>query len=120
MIFAREISDPLTGLVKKIDAATAKSDKKMGSFVVFLNDTEKFDKQLKELAKKEKLDHTVLSLVDKPDGPSGYNIAKDADVTVLLYVDKKVTVNHAFKKGELKDKDVETIVGEFAKMMPKD
>ena len=116
MVFAREITDPLTGLVKKIDAATAKSDKKMGSFVVLLSDKEDAEKQLKELAKKEKIDHTTLSLVDKPDGPPGYHIAKDADITVLLYVDKKVQVNHAFKKGEFTDKDVEQIVGEFAKM----
>jgi hypothetical protein len=41
MIFAREITGPLTSLVKKIDAATGEhSDARMGSFVVFLNDDE--------------------------------------------------------------------------------
>ena len=42
MIFAREVSDSLTSLVKKLDAATAshKSDK-MGSFVVFCTDSDK-------------------------------------------------------------------------------
>ena len=39
MIFAREVSDPLTSLVKKIDEATAKNSScRMGSFVVFLSD----------------------------------------------------------------------------------
>ena len=117
MVFAREITDPLTSLVKKIEATTAKSSNKKASFVVFLNDDESYEKKLKELAKKEKLDHTVLTL-DNPAGPKGYNIAKDADVTVLLYVNKKVTINHAFKKGEMTESDVDKIVGEVSNILP--
>jgi hypothetical protein len=119
MIFARGISDPLTSLVKQIDSATAKhSDNDMGSFVVFLNDEEGFDKKLKEIAKKEKLDHTPLMVMSNPTGPSGYNIAKDADVTVVLYAKRSVKVNHAFKKGELKPADVAKIVAELSTILP--
>jgi hypothetical protein len=114
VVFAREITDPLTGLVKKIDAATAKNNK-VASFVVFMNDDESYEQKLKDLAKKEQLTTTTLTL-DNPAGPKGYNIAKEADVTVLLYVNKTVKHNYAFKKGELKDTDVAAIVGEFAKM----
>src|SRR6516165_8956218 len=110
MIFAREVSDPLTSLVKKLDAATAKnSDCHMGSFVVFLSDDEGLEKQLKGLAKKEKLEHTVLA-IDNPAGPRGYDVAKEADVTVVLYTKRNVKANHAFKKGELKDTDIDQIV----------
>jgi hypothetical protein len=120
MIFAREISDPLTSLVKKIDAATAKnSDCSMGSFVVVLTDDENMDKKLKDLAKKEKIKNLVLSTMDNPAGPTGYNINKDADVTVMLYTGRSVKVNYAFKKGEMKDKDVEKIVGDLTKILPK-
>ena len=63
MIFAREVSDPLTSLVKKIDEATAKnSDCKMGSFVVFCSKEEGLDKKLKELVDKEKLTKTILAI----------------------------------------------------------
>ncbi len=118
MIFAREVSDPLTSLVKKIDAATAKhSDCSMGSFVVFLSDDEGLDKKLKDLAKKDKIDHTVLS-IDNPAGPRGYGIAKDADVTVVLYTNRTVKANYAFKKGELKDADIDKIVGDVSKILP--
>ena len=56
MIFAREVSDNLTGLVKKIDAATEKNSScNMGSFVVFLNDDESLEKKLQEMAKKADL-----------------------------------------------------------------
>jgi hypothetical protein len=119
MIFAREVSDPLTSLVKKIDAATAKnSDCSMGSFVVFLSDDEGLEKKLKELAKKDKIEHTVLA-IDNPAGPRGYNVAKDADVTVVLYTNRNVKANYAFKKGELKEADVEKIAADVSKILPK-
>ncbi len=118
MIFAREISKPVTSLVKKIDAATAKnSDARMASFAVFLSDDEGLDKKLKEWADKEKIKKTALT-IDNPAGPSGYHIAKDADVTVLLYVKKNVKANYAFKKGELKGKDIEKIVGDLSRILP--
>jgi hypothetical protein len=118
MIFAREISDPLTSLVKKIDAATAKnSGCSMGSFVVFLSDDEGLEKKLKELAKKDKIEHTVLT-IDNPAGPRGYGVAKDADVTVVLYTNRTVKANYAFKKGELKDADINKIVGDVSKILP--
>jgi hypothetical protein len=127
MIFAREVSDPLTSLVKKIDAATSKnSDCKMGSFVVFCNEDEGLAKQLKDLADKEKLEKIALTIGDK-SGPEGYNIAKDADITVVLYhgdatmggyAKGAVKANYSFKKGEMKDKDIDKIVADLAKILP--
>ena len=117
MVFAREITDSLTSLVKKIDQANA-DNRGMGSFVVFLNDDEGMDKKLKDLAEKAGIKTTILTL-DNPAGPRGYNIAKDADVTVIFYTQKKVKANHAFKKGELKDSDVDTVVKDIDKILPK-
>jgi hypothetical protein len=118
MIFAREVSDNLTSLVKKIDAATVKNSKaRMGSFVVFCNDDEKLESQLKTLAKKEGLKKCVLTIVDRKAGPSGYEINPKADVTVVLYVGRTVKANFAFKKGELKGKDVDTIVDSLPKIL---
>lgn len=118
MIFAREVSDDLTSLVKKIDAATEKNtDCKMGSFVVFLNDDEALEKKLKEVAKSADLKKVVLT-IDNPAGPKGYDIPKDADVTVVLYNKRKVEANFAFKKGEMKSADVEKIVADLKKILP--
>lgn len=112
MVFAREPSAELTKLIKQLDATTSKnSTKSMGSFVIFLSDKEGLDKELSALAEKEKIQKTVLA-IDNPAGPKGYEVAKDADVTVVLYVDRKVKANHAFKKGELKDADIEKILSE--------
>src|SRR5262249_3736569 len=83
------------------DEATVKNkDKSMGSFVVFLNDKEGLDKELTAVADKEGIQKTILA-VDNTGGPKAYEVAKDADVTVVLYVDRKVKANHAFKKGDV-------------------
>lgn len=119
MIFAREVSDGLTSLVKKVDKATQENSKaRMGSFVVVCNDDEKMEGKLKDLAKKEGLKKTVLTLVDNKSGPGGYKLHADADVTVVLYTKRKSQAEFAYKKGELKDKDVEAILADLTKILP--
>jgi hypothetical protein len=117
MIFAREVTGPLTSLVKKIDAETAKnSSKNMGSFIVFLNDKEGLFKELKQLAEKEGIKQMVLT-IDNVAGPDGYDVAKDAEVTVVLYNQRKVAANYAFRKGELNDKAIDQIVKDVSKIV---
>jgi hypothetical protein len=119
MIFARETSEPLTKLIKKLDAETVKNGEcKMGSFVVFLNDDESMEKKLKDIVKTADLKQTVLA-TDVKTGPEKYNVAPEADVTVVLYTDRVVKANYTFKKGQLKDKDVDTIVSDLSKILPK-
>jgi hypothetical protein len=118
MIFARQTSPELTSLIKKTDECTAKhSDCSMGSFVVFLSDSENLEGQLKELAKKEAITKCVLS-IDNPAGPPNYKVAKDAEITVVLYTEHVVKANFAFKKGEMKDKNVEMIIADVTKILP--
>ena len=119
MIFAREISDDLTSLVKKIDEATAKNSKaKMGSFVVVCNDDEKTEDKLKELAKKEGLKKTILTIVDKKSGPEGMEIDPKADITVVLYSRKNTKAQFAYAKGEMKPKDIDAIMAALPKILP--
>ena len=118
MIFAREVSDSLTSLVKKIDAATASNSKaKMGSFVVFMSEDEKLGDTLKTLATKESIKQTIFT-IDNPAGPKAYNVAKEADVTVVLYNNRKVMANYAFKKGELNAAAIEKILADVPKILP--
>ena len=117
MIFAREITDDLTSLVKKIDAETGKNKSaRMGSFIVFLSNDEGMEEKLKDLAKKAGLKNIILTL-DNPAGPNRYNINKDADVTVVLYNKRTVKANHAYKKGEFKTKEVETVIKDLSKIL---
>jgi hypothetical protein len=119
VIFAREITPPLTSLVKKIDEATVKNNScDMGSFVVLLSDEKPTaTRKLKELAKTQKLKETVLALHDAA-GPEEYKIAKDAEITVLLYVEHEVKANFAFRKGEFEEKDISRVLDGLVKILP--
>ena len=118
-IFARSSDDAtLQKLIASVEEATAKNAKaELNSFVVFCSDSDKLEGKLKELAEKAKLKNVVLS-IESAEGPEKYNIAKDADVTVVLYSGFKVKANHSFKKGELKTEAVEKIVADVKKILP--
>jgi hypothetical protein len=118
MVFAREVSAPLTTLIKRLDAVTAQhKGSSLASTVIFLSNEEALAKQAKQVADKEKIEHTVLRTY-KPEGPKGYGVAKDVDITVVLFIDRVVKANHSFKGGELKDKDIDSILGDIAKILP--
>jgi hypothetical protein len=117
MIFARESTPALTKLIRKVDEATTKNTKAdMKSFAVFLNDKKGLDKELEALVEKEKIKDTILA-VDSPEGPKKYDVAKDAEVTVLIYVDYKIKANHTFKKGEFTEADIEKICADLPKIL---
>ena len=116
VVFARRLTPSVTKLIKKIDAATAENKKAgMGSFVVFLSNDEDLTKNLQALASKEKINNTILS-IDNPAGPEQYRIAKDADVTVLLYKEFTVRSNCAFRAGELNEKGISRILSDMPKI----
>ena len=119
VVFARSADDPaVTKLVKALDKATEKnSNCEMGSFVVYLSADERLEPKLKDMAQKTGLKNIVLS-IESPEGPTGYKIARDADVTVLLYKERTVKANYAFEKGKLDAKAIDTIVKDVSKITP--
>jgi hypothetical protein len=118
MLFAREVNEPLLALLGQLDAATAKNrEQQLGSFVVFLSEQEGLKQQLESAAKKLGLKHLVLAM-DAPAGPEGFNVAADADLTVVLYRDHDVKANHAFRKGELTAAASQKILADLPKILP--
>ena len=107
----------MTGLVKKVDEATQKNRKsEMGSFVIFLDKSDDMEKKVKDFGEKQGIKETVLAL-DNPAGPKGYDIAKEAQVTVLLYVGRQVKANFTFEKGKLTPAAVEKVMKELPKIL---
>ena len=108
-VFCREVNPGLTSLVKKIEQqAAASGGSKPHAFVVLMSDDDKAEAKLKELAKGEKIEK-VWMMVDNPTGPPKLMIAKDADVTVVLYSGKSVKKTLAFEKGKLTEKEAEEV-----------
>ena len=118
-IFARNITDDLASLVKKIDKVVGENKgKKMAAFFVLLSDDpDAAEPKLKELAKKHNIKNTPLTVFDGIAGPRNYKIAKDADVTVLMWTGQKVKVNHAFSKGGLNKETAKAIVADTSKIL---
>jgi hypothetical protein len=117
MVFARDMSPALEKLIKSLDDAAQKNaDYSMGSFVVFCNDDKDLEGKLKEVAEKNSLKKVILA-IDNPSGPKGYKVAKESDVTVVLYREHTVKANHAFAKGQLDDKAISTIVADLPKIL---
>jgi hypothetical protein len=118
-IFARDIDDNVATLIKQVDQQVgANEDKKMAAFVVLLtDDPDAAEGKLKEVAKKNGIKNVPLTVYDGSAGPSSYKISKDADVTVMMWNESDVKVNHAFGKGALKKADVKKVSAETTKIL---
>jgi hypothetical protein len=120
-VFAREITAPLTGLVKEIDkAVAANKDAKLASFVVFLTDkSQTLEPKVAELGKKENILNIPLTIVEGVAGPEKYKVAKDAEVTVILYSKNEAKANFAYEKGKLDEKATKDVVAAISKITGK-
>jgi hypothetical protein len=117
MVFAREVNAPLLKLLGKLDAAAVKhKGQELGSFVVFLDESDKLRDQLAATAKQQGFQRLVLSTFASA-GPEGFKVAQDADVTVVLYQEHKVQANHAFRRGELTDSASDKIIADLPKIL---
>ncbi len=124
-IHAREITDDLTSLVSQIDelvspALSRKDPDRTQSFVVFLtDDPDEMEPKLAKLAADKKLKNVPLTLFDGEAGHPDYKIAKDAEVTVLMWTNLRIDQNFAFKKGELNADAVKKVVAAAKKHVGK-
>ena len=116
-VIARNTTGPLTSLVKQVDSQIAKNGQLKAFVVVLTDDSDKTAATLKALAKANGVKNVPLTLVADPKGPADYQIAKDAEVTVMMWKGNKVTVNHAYAKGKFTETDVKTIVSEIPKLL---
>ncbi len=118
-VFTRSLTDDLASLVKQIDDQVAKnSDKKMKGFVVLLtDDPDAAEGEIKAFAKKHGIKNVPLTLFDGTAGPPNYRIAKDAEVTVNMWVGLKSKANHAFAKGQLNKESIAKVVADTSKIL---
>jgi hypothetical protein len=115
VVFVRELSDSVGKLLVKLEAAGA--DAKDSGYKVWMTQlAERADLDaLAAWAQKQGLKTVPVGAFEDADGPPSYKLAKDADVTVLLFTKQKVVANFAFRRGELTDKQIDAI----AKTVPR-
>lgn len=118
-VFARSLTDDLASLVKQIDDQVAQNaDKRMKGFVVLLtDDPDVAEDELKAFAKKNGIKNVPLTIFDGTAGPSNYHIAKDAEVTVNMWVGLKSKANHAFAKDQLNKAGIAKVIADTSKIL---
>jgi hypothetical protein len=117
-VFARKTSEPLASLVKQIDKQIGENGSLKSFVVIMTKDAAKTAEALRKLAKDAGVKHVPLTMLGEINGPPDYEISKDADVTVTMWNESQVKVSHGYK-GQLTDKDVQTIVSDIPKLLGK-
>ena len=116
LVFGRGITDPLTRLTKKLDAEVARNKAaRLRAVLVILREDAETERALKEFGERQGIEKVSLAIM--ADGPKLYKLSQQADVTVVVYDRYKVEANHAFRKGELNDRAVETILADVSKVV---
>lgn len=115
-MFAREWSDPLAGLARKLDEIAAKHrDSKIACLVVMITHDETIDGKLQKWGEEANIKYVLLSVME-PAGPPKFDLHKNADITVVMYRGRKIETNHAFPRGNITDKNVDAIVADAVKL----
>jgi hypothetical protein len=118
-VFVRDVNPELAKLIKQVDDVVAKNeDKNMAAFVVVLaEDADKVAPKLEEMAKANGIKNVPLTIFDGEAGPDGYKIAKDADVSVMMWNKSEVKSSVALEKGKLNADAINTIVADTKKIL---
>ena len=117
-VFARKTSEPLASLVKQIDKKIGENEKLKSFVVLITTEGDKTKEALKKLAADSAIKHVPLTMYQEITGPPNYELAKDAEITVLMWKKSEIKVNHAYK-GELTEKDVDIIMADLSKILDK-
>ena len=117
VVFARTPGDALGKLVGQLDKALAEhKGANLRAWVTFLSeDQPKLDPQLVQWGQKHGIKSVPIGAYEDLVGPPSYRLASDADVTVLLFVKRKVVANFALRAGEL----TETTAADVMKALPR-
>jgi hypothetical protein len=118
-VFARDVNDNLANLVAAVDkVVTDNQDKNVAAFVTVLaEDADKIAPQLEKIAKEKGIKNVPLTIYDGESGPESYKIAKDADVTVMMWNKGEVKATVALEKGKLDEAAIKSIMGNTGKIL---
>jgi hypothetical protein len=119
IVFARKLSEPLGKLCQQIDRAVAEHAKaNLRAWVTFLSDDQpSLDPKVVQWAQNYALRNVPLGVFEDLDGPPSYRLAREADVTVLLFVKQKVVANFAFRDGELTEAKIAEVIGTLPRLV---
>lgn len=118
-IFAKKVDDKLAALLKEVDDVVGKNaGKDMAAFLVVMSDEpDRQEEKLKKIAKDNGLQNTPLTTFEDANGPRAYRIDKDADITVMMWVDGKIKVNEALSQDDLTKEKIAAVAKDTSKIL---
>jgi hypothetical protein len=117
IVFARSLSEPLAKLMVACDDVVgARPKDTMRAWMTVLGEKTVSQDNLGKWAKQTGLKTTPVGVFDDPVGPPTYKLGDDADITVVLFLDRKVTSTHAFRAGELTETSIKRIREEIGRL----
>ena len=112
IVFVRTPNDALGKLAAGLDKAVAEhKTAELRSWITFLSDESKdLEDKIVKWGRTHGLRGIDLGIFEDADGPPSYKLARDADVTVILYVKRKVVADFAFRVDELTDERIAEVL----------
>lgn len=119
LIFARTPNEPLGKLAAQLDKAVAANKAAdVRAWITFLHDDQPaFDPQVVRWTQKYGLKTIPAGVFEDLVGPPSYKLAREADVTLVLFVKRKVVANFAFRAGELTDEAAVEVMKAFPRII---
>jgi hypothetical protein len=119
VIFARKASDSLGQLLLKIEPVVSREKSPIKTWMTILGEKTISIDNLGKWSKAQGLKSIPVGIFDDEDGPPSYKISQDAEITVLIFNQKKVVNNFAFRSGELNEKSIKQIVESLSNLEKK-
>jgi hypothetical protein len=119
LIFAHTPTDSLGKLIAQLDKAVADHKKEeLRAWVTFLSEDQlNLDPKLVKWSEKYAIRSVPLGIFEDPLGPPSYRLAKNADVTMLMFVKQKVVANVALRAGELNDEKIKEVMNALPRII---
>lgn len=118
VVFARTLSDPLAKLLGRLDEVTAaRKDAGFKAWMTLLTPTADLD-GLAKWSQKHALKAVPVGAFEDADGPPAYKLAAAADVTVVLFVNRKIAARFAFAAGDLTAAKLDEVAKAAAALSP--
>ena len=120
VIFSRKLSDPLGRLLVKCDDLMQGQPKdSVRCWMTLLGEKSASLDDLAKWSKSAGIKNVPVGVFDDPLGPPAYKLHRDAEVTVILFANRKVVANFAFRAEEMNDDAVKKIVESMPRLIEK-
>lgn len=120
VVFCRKLSNPLGKLLEKCDdfILGQPKDAARGWMTVLGEKTVSLD-DLARWSKEAGIKSVPVGIFDDPMGPPSYKLDAEAEVTVVLYVKRKVVAAFTYRAGELNDEAIRKIAATLPSLIEK-